>query len=390
MDSRTHLLSAEPKASVHFPNLNALRFIAASAVIVHHIELAKSVFGLPNIADLPAIPAIGPLGVVLFFVLSGFLITYLLFVEKSTTGRISAGRFYIRRILRIWPLYYLVVTLGLFVLPRIASLHPFAGRISGDFIASIVMMYGFLPNVALVLYPPIPLISQAWSVGSEEQFYLIWPWIIRRSRGTYRPLIATIAIYGVLLVIMFFARRWFNSTLVRALAGLLGTLSIDCMAIGGIAAVAYLRRERFLSIVFDRRLQLVVYVVLLVMLAKGFTLPDRLHYHIYAPLFAFVILNLACNERTIISLEAAPLNYLGKISYGLYMYHGFAIAITFKVLSLWHMERAVVLQYVGTFATTIVAAAISYHAIEYPILRKKYAFSSVVSGDIASEAANPT
>ncbi len=389
MESQAQLPASEPEARVHFPNLNALRLIAATAVIVHHIEAAKVSLRLPNIYHVAAIPAIGPLGVVLFFVLSGFLITYLLLVEERTAGRISISHFYMRRVLRIWPLYYLLVVLGMFVLPRIGGLHSIGGAINGDFAAKALMMFGFLPNVALVLYAPIPYVSQAWSVGSEEQFYLIWPWIIRRNGARYRPLLATIVFYGLLLLVMYVARNWFSSTLVRALAGLLGTLSIDCMAIGGIAAVIYLRRERVLPILFDRRLQAIVYAVLLAMLGNGFTLPNRLHYHIYAPFFAFMILNLACNPSTLISLEAAPLRYLGKISYGLYMYHLIAIVITFKLLSIWHAEGVIVVQYAGIFAITIAMAAVSYHAFEHPILRKKIAFSSVVSGDIALEVASP-
>jgi peptidoglycan/LPS O-acetylase OafA/YrhL len=389
MDPRPQLPFAEPKANVYFPNLNALRLIAAAAVVVHHVELTKHTLGLPSLAYVAAISAMGPLGVVLFFVLSGFLITYLLLVEERTTGSISIGRFYMRRILRIWPLYYLVVTLGLFVLPRIGALQQTGGGIDGDFPAKALMMLGFLPNIVLVLYAPLPYISQAWSVGSEEQFYLIWPWIIRRNGLRYWRLLATIMVYGALLLCLFLARKWFNSSSVRAFAGLLGTLSIDCMAIGGIAAVAYLRREHILSTLFDRRLQLIVYAVLLAMLGMGFTLPNRLHDHIYAPLFAFVILNLACNPRTIVTLEFSPLNYLGKISYGLYMYHVIAIAITFKLLSVWHMEGVVAAQYAGTLVLTIAMATVSYHAFEHPILKKKVAFSVVASGDLALETRNP-
>ena len=128
MDSPPNLPSSEPKTKIQFPNLNALRFLAAAAVIVHHVELTKAFLGLPNIAGVRAIPVIGPLGVVLFFVLSGFLITYLLLVEERTAGRISIRRFYTRRILRIWPLYYVVVSAGLFLLPHISALRPLGER----------------------------------------------------------------------------------------------------------------------------------------------------------------------------------------------------------------------------------------------------------------------
>jgi peptidoglycan/LPS O-acetylase OafA/YrhL len=385
MDTNATADSAHGKTPVHFPNLNSIRVIAAFAVVVHHIELAKTWLGLPNVFHVAAVEAMGPLGVVLFFVLSGFLITYLLLLEERRESRISVRRFYIRRILRIWPLYYLVVTLSLFVLPRIDALQPFAGVPDPHFAVKAMMMLGFLPNVALVLYTAVPFISQAWSIGSEEQFYLVWPWIIRRSRGRYVALLVTIGAYGALLAVFFVLRNSSSSTLVRALAGLLGTLSIDCMAIGGIAAVVHLRRERILAVLFDRRLQAVVYVVLLAMLGTGFMLPNRLHYHVYAPLFALVILNLACNPRSLISLETPLLDYLGRISYGIYMYHGIAIAITFKLLTVLRMERVVVFQYAGTVLLTVAIAAISYYAFEHPILRKKIAFSSVVSGDIAAE-----
>ena len=89
---------------IYFPNLNGLRFIAAFMVIVHHVEQFKSLFGLENVFhESPFISIVGKLGVVLFFVLSGFLITYLLLVEEEVTGTISIKSFYIRRFLRIWP-----------------------------------------------------------------------------------------------------------------------------------------------------------------------------------------------------------------------------------------------------------------------------------------------
>ena len=104
--------------SIYFPNLNSIRFIAALLVIIHHIEQFKSVFNIyPNQMNNPVIGSFGPLGVRLFFVLSGFLITYLLFAEKEVSGTISITKFYIRRALRIWPLYYLIVLLAFFIVP---------------------------------------------------------------------------------------------------------------------------------------------------------------------------------------------------------------------------------------------------------------------------------
>ena len=89
----------------YFPNLNSLRFVAASLVIIHHVESRKHFFKLDNLYQIDFFEIIGKLGVVLFFVLSGFLITSLLLQEYEEKNSISFKKFYMRRILRIWPLY---------------------------------------------------------------------------------------------------------------------------------------------------------------------------------------------------------------------------------------------------------------------------------------------
>src|SRR5262245_16271974 len=102
---------------IYFRNLNGLRFIAALLVIIHHIEQLKYIFGMPNNFSSSFVQIIGELGVILFFVLSGFLITYLLLEEEKRTDTIAVRNFYLRRILRIWPLYFLIVIIALAILP---------------------------------------------------------------------------------------------------------------------------------------------------------------------------------------------------------------------------------------------------------------------------------
>jgi len=94
-----------PQRIIHFPNLNGLRFLAALLVIIHHIEQLRSILGLPNHWNNVSILRFGDEGVTLFFVLSGFLITYLLLAEREKFGHLAIGKFYFRRVLRIWPLY---------------------------------------------------------------------------------------------------------------------------------------------------------------------------------------------------------------------------------------------------------------------------------------------
>ena len=104
-------------SKIYFPGLNGIRFIAATMVIIAHIEGFKNKMGYWNINDNNVINQLGNQGVKIFFVLSGFLITYLLLKEKARFKSIDVRKFYIRRILRIWPLYFLVLLGGFFIIP---------------------------------------------------------------------------------------------------------------------------------------------------------------------------------------------------------------------------------------------------------------------------------
>ena len=102
---------SDPKrAAVHFPGLNGLRFWAAFAVFLYHVEWFKARMGWPNLmGEFPFWGRLGPIGVICFFSLSGFLITYLLLEELRYTDTVRVRNFYLRRILRIWPLYYFIL-----------------------------------------------------------------------------------------------------------------------------------------------------------------------------------------------------------------------------------------------------------------------------------------
>ena len=162
--------------SVYLPGLNSLRFFAAFLVILTHIELLKEQLGFSNSLKFLEQLILGGLGVYFFFVLSGFLITYLLIHEKEKTGTIKIKAFYIRRLLRIWPLYYFITLLAFFILPNfemmeIAWLQQFY---HSNFTVNLVLFLLMLPNLALALNPAVAHAGQLWSIGVEEQFYLIF------------------------------------------------------------------------------------------------------------------------------------------------------------------------------------------------------------------------
>lgn len=382
------------KNRVYFPNLNAVRFIAALLVIVHHLELIKSWFGQPNIYSTSFVGgAFGRLGIILFFVLSGFLITYLLLEEFQNTDRISIKNFYIRRILRIWPLYYLIVLLGLFVFPHIAFLHvpEHTEYVGDDIVPKTIMFMTFFSNLAYTLYTHVPFAEQSWSVGVEEQFYLIWPLLVVmviRVKRMIPMLLSVIGIYlsfKVLAIYMHYhsapdSSAWENFYQFWT------HFSVDCMAIGGIAAyILFHKKDKILNILYNKYLQIALYGFMAVATIKGIAFYEFTN-ETYAVCFAIIILNLASNPNSVINMEYKPLNYLGKISYGLYMYHNIFLVFSLKlilVLGLADLSTISgnVLYYTMSLTFTIIVSSLSYEYFEKWFIKSKNKYSTVISGD---------
>ncbi len=367
---------------VYFPNLNGLRFIAALLVIIHHIEQMKSLLGFENNWSNAVVVLIGKLGVVLFFVLSGFLITYLLLVEEKETNTISIKAFYIRRFLRIWPLYYLLVGLSFFLFSHIPFLHigTWSAVFFDGFSIKLILFMLFLPNVAMNIYAPIPFANQLWSVGIEEQFYLIWPILMKKIRNKKVLLYAVIFGYLFIKTIGFACLHKIlvgNETLHIA-ESIFDSFSIDCMAIGSLFAFLLFTKHRLLNFFSSIYVQAASYIAIVLLIAKGIDIP-YIQNECYGMLFGIVILNMAANEKSMLKLEYKPLHYLGKISYGLYMYHPFAIVISIKLLDGMHITNAAA-QYASSILLTILISALSYRFYERYFIRKKLKYSNVISG----------
>lgn len=359
-------------ATLYFPNLNGLRFLAATLVIVHHIEQYKHIFNIPNLWSNPFIYQSGKLGVVLFFVLSGFLITYLLLNEKRNKGSISLKNFYVRRILKIWPLYFLIVALGFFILPNITLFDtPTESVFAKGFPLKSFISYMFMfPNLALSNFEIIPFASQAWSIGTEEQFYLIWPLIfIYLYSRSLQSMVAVILGYLALKYLFFFLQP--NIFGINILA-FWNTFNIDCMAIGGIVAYCQFYNFGILRFLKNDFVFISTILVTTILMALGIKF-GSIHTDIYASLFVIIILNLACNPRYSKLLEFEPINYLGTISYGIYMYHSIAIVASIKILNMVGLNNNWTL-YLLVFALTILICHLSYKYFEKPILKLKSKF----------------
>lgn len=370
------------ETSLFFPNLNGVRFIAAFWVIVHHIEQYKEKFGYDNqLFYTRFIRMIGPLGVFLFFVLSGFLITSLLLVEKERTKTINIKNFYVRRVLRIWPLYYFTVFLGLFILPHISYLN-ISGEselIKVDFTEKLILYLLILPNIVTGVFKHIPYLSQNWSIGVEEQFYYFWPWIIRQTKAS------KLLIIMILLFTFFYITRSLTvlympeNGLWKYLNEFIKSLRITCMILGAIGAYfTYFQLDsKYVQFTFHKGFQVFLYVTLILMLAFGVYLPG-INQEVYALIFTLILMNLAKNPNSILSLENSIFNYLGKISYGMYMYHTIAVVIGVKISHSFGNSNFV--SYPISYILTIIMAGLSYQYFEKPFLKIKEKFTTVKSG----------
>lgn len=354
------------------PNLDTLRFIAAFLVIIHHIEIYKSFFSLDNNSSVAFFSIIGKLGVVLFFVLSGFLITTLLLNEKEKNGCISLTKFYARRMLRIWPVYYLIIGLGFFVFPHFSffAIPDVSNFTSIAEVGATPIVYYYLlifANIGLMLFGNIAYTSQTWSLATEEQFYLIWPILI----ATFSKRLLSVM---VLIIIFYHAMRFFSSYLPSPygnyLYNFLYYFDINCMAIGGVAALLIHKKSIIIKLIFNSMLFYLTVIGTFMLLIFGVQF-GFFHYDVYAILFTLIISNLAFNPSFANILENKVTNYLGQISYGIYMFHLVAITIAIKLAI--NIEANWII-YPITFVLTILFSHLSFKYFEMFFLRLKERF----------------
>lgn len=251
---------------VFFNGLNELRAFAAIAVIFYHVELFKNGDNITSLLDSIYfsyfIKRLGVIAVYLFFVLSGFLITYLLLIEKEKANTILFKNFYFRRIYRIWPLYYVVLFIGFIIIPfltnnfKIFENTPyFFSLISSTenySLKSILLYLFFLPNVALTHFNIILVgCSQAWSVGVEEQFYILWPLIIFVfNKKRMRFFFTLLLILFISLNLSFYYLIGFNALTVvlSYINKIITIIPFEFMTIGAIGGYAFVyHSERIIA-----------------------------------------------------------------------------------------------------------------------------------------------
>lgn len=350
------------KEKIYFPGLNGIRAIAALLVIFSHISIQLPAFGFQGYQGID----MAGYGVTMFFVLSGYLITYLLLTEFEKNKKISYRKFYIRRMLRIWPIYYLSFGVAL-------TWMLFSGQsINGD---SLIFYLFMMANVPFVFGGMLGLVGQLWSVGVEEQFYLFWPWLFKKRHHLLGIMSSIIIIYMLLRLTL---RIYENGPFYT----FVGITRFHCMAMGGIGALAVFENWKIIKNIYSPLLQMVCWLILIISVYRPLHIFSIIDGEIYAVIFLILIINVSTNSKTVIRLENPLMNWLGKISYGMYVYHIFAITIVFNSLR-EHIPlniAGLLIIFLSVTFLTLIFSQLSYLYIEEYFLKIKHRFSVIISG----------
>jgi peptidoglycan/LPS O-acetylase OafA/YrhL len=361
-----------PTAKIYFPALDSLRAIAMLLVFAAHLGPVAATVGVGNIWTAPA--ALGAVGLVLFFVLSGFLITYLLLVEQKDRKRIDIPRFYLRRILRIWPLYFIIVGIGQFLIPctGFLGLDSIYSATAPNFRQASLYYLFFLPNLAFLTVSPVnPLLGYTWSIGVEEQFYLVWPLVLQLGRRHLQSILGLI----ILLVL------WSTWIYIPKLSAAIHWSNMGFFALGGLMAFFRAKRPHIIIALSTRTTQVVVLLLSAGLIAVGQNFAGG---WAAAILFSLVILHATQPSTLIGRLRYPWLRYLGRISYGMYIFH--VLVITLIVRAWAHAGMPVTGWGLPllTFVATVTVGTLSWYGIERFFLQWRRRF-----GSIAQAASRP-
>ena len=365
-------------AAFYKPELDGLRFFAFLCVFVSH-ALSNFSSSSPALVKLVHVVAqAGDFGVDLFFALSSYLITELLLREIRQTGSLDIRAFYVRRSLRIWPLYFFFVGICFFA-TRLDHTQVIGRSVAlGYFL--------FAANWVIVAQGrwPASFISPLWSVSVEEQFYLAWPWLVRKASRRH--------IFGVALAMLAVAtgtRIYFAATGASDPAVWACTLSrLDPIACGAMVAVfmngGEPRRSPARSVLF---IAIGLTIVLL-----GAAAWDRVTAGSITPIFCYLIAAAGVTMILFGSfgfdvLKWKPFVELGKRSYGLYVYHSLGFYLAMHLMAARSTIAALVAFRLLALTLTIGMAWLSYALLEAPFLKLKRRFTIVPSRD--NPAASP-
>jgi peptidoglycan/LPS O-acetylase OafA/YrhL len=302
------------------PNLFVLRLVLSLMVLIYHLPITAQNLGLKFDNDLE-ISKKGVLAVYYFFSLSGFLIIRGLINEIKNKQSIDIFGFYVRRMLRIWPVYFLVIGIGCLLYWVILPIIGIPFETSYNKFYFFISYLFFVPNIFNEIYKVGGILNVTWSIGIEEQFYLFFPMLLMLFRLNYKYLLGLLFVI-LLFVLLAFPQFYYFKNYYFYFIG------------GGILAAME-----------EKLCQKNLWIKLLLLVL--FTLDFCTNWLIFNNKFTFHLTHILITAGVIYAVAFNPifeiknklLNYLGKISFGIYMYHMIIITPLLMAIKMINLEN---------------------------------------------------
>lgn len=362
--------------SGHMPQLDSLRTFAVLLVILYHwFPAGEGINRLPN----------GTIGVMVFFVISGFLITRILIDNRT---RIKAGQsklgetyrnFFVRRALRIFPLYYLAITFVWVAFPETSDIdqHP---------------LYYYFYGYNILLNKTgnwADILSPFWTLGVEEQLYFVWPWLVLL---TPKPVLKWVIVAMIATGIIFRGYGYWQGNL----DGVLTPASFDAFGLGALWAWIITDQPDLIPGFWKKLSQVSVLALIgfigLLMLPGDHIAVVLFQRFFIAILSLFIIVRASIGIGGVAGsiLDNRGLQYVGRISYGIYVFHmmvpGFVVPFVMKVMNRLglHLTLGYWSHRIVSLVLLLIVASISWYLFEKPIneLKRYFAYTKPVSKSV--------
>jgi peptidoglycan/LPS O-acetylase OafA/YrhL len=319
------------------PALDGIRALSIVTVVLFHCSVPWSGGGF--------------IGVDIFFVLSGYLITSLLAAEHRNGG-IGIGAFYARRALRLYP------TLLVLLLAYVA-LAPVLWPTENRWLAAAITGF-YVTDYALPFWGMSFAVGHTWSLGVEEKFYLLWPLLLPLLLRTRHPIgWLLVAFTGVTIWRYFVALQWG-----WAQAYFCFDTRMSGILLGAIGALAGIRMSRLTALIACVTLAIIVCVPIIQTSTQGVSIEGVTLGITLAEICAFVLVSYVAEHANARFLASRPMVYLGRLSYGIYLWHFPFVLLLREVPSLpWWLTLS------ATLLFSVTMAAICLHGLDIPLRR---------------------
>lgn len=363
----------------YFQHFDALRFVAAIVIVIGHAIGGLTLFGklspeieAQNVWLHYAMTFVRNLsvGVDLFFVLSGFLITYLLLEEKKKTGKINILHFFFRRAFRIWPVFYLLIAVAPLLVAWLKT-EP-----QPNYLMNVLFLGNFETiHANFWVYP----FTHFWSICIEEHFYLFWPFVIACIPLKRLPLVF-LSIVAVSIAFRVYAILYLHPSGIHLYVNTLSRM--DILIFGAALGYYYWKKP------FTFTLPLTVRYVIIGLLLFLMTITPMYEFenifmimfkkYVFVSLIVLLLLDFQFRDRyTRRPLSNKVISYFGKCSYGIYMYGNVLLYIIIHKV-MWRLGTDNVLVFLGVnVVVTLLASVLSYELLEKRLIRWSHRFRAV-------------